>query len=142
MRFKRNVMIMGALLIVLAFCSCQTAPVVWDESLPEEQLATVRFYSMKLDSYNGIAVSNFDFVKIPAGETRLGGEVNIYRSNIVWTTRGMEWTCNFEAAKEYSLIGAARDMQWGVVVYDTLKIGDMDKGHEVAFIPFKNQPTF
>jgi hypothetical protein len=142
MRLKRNAMITGALFIVLAFCSCQTTPVVWDDSLTEEQLATVRFYNMKLDSYNGIAVSKFNFVKIPAGETRLGGEVNIYRSDVIFTTRGMEWTCNFEAGKEYAIIGAARDMKWGVVVYDTLKTGDMKKEHEVAFIPFKNQPVF
>jgi hypothetical protein len=132
-----------AILAVLAvFCSCQTAPVVWDDSCPQEQSATVRFLNMQMESYNGIAVSKFYFVAIPSGEAHLGGDVNIYRGDVLFKCKGMEWDFVFEAGKEYTMLGAARDMKWGVVVYDLVNNRVLDKEHELAFIPFQNQPRF
>jgi hypothetical protein len=133
---------LGVALAVLALSACQTALVVWDDSLPEEQMAAVRFHNMELDSYNGIGVSKFNYVKIPAGEAQLGGEVKVIRSSIIFTLPGMEWTCHFEAGKEYAVAGAARDMKWGVVVYDTGGSNITTNHREIAFIPFKNQPVF
>lgn len=133
---------MAICLLAVLLGSCQTAPVVWDSSFPEQELATVQFINMKLDSFNGIAVSKFNWVKIPAGEVQLGGEVLIVHAGVNFKAQGMEFTCHFEAGKEYVIRGESEDRQWGVGVYQTAKWSEMSPDTRIAFIPFKNQPKF
>ena len=126
----------------LLFTACQSGPVIWDDSHPSEELATVRLMSMVIDSYNGIAVKNFEWVKIPAGETRLGGLVIIEHAGVYWRANGMEFTCNLEKGKEYIITGKGENMQWGVSVYEASTYKEATEENKVAFIPFKNQPIF
>ena len=134
--------IITAFAVFLLFCSCQTKPVAWDDSLPEGSMATVRLVNMNIDSFNGIAVTKFNWVKIPAGETRLGGEVIINHAGIGFRVSGMEFTCRFEAGREYIIQGSSQDMLWGVAVYEASKYSQVSAESKVAFIPFKDQPVF
>ena len=137
---KKMVMVIFAASLLII--SCQTNPVVWDNTYPEGKLTTVRLLSMKIDSYNGILVSKFNWVKIPAGETRLGGDVNIGHAGITWVAKGMEFNCYLEEGKEYIIMGKSQDMQWGVSVYEASNYKEMSEENKVAFIPFKEQPKF
>ena len=134
--------IITAVVAFLLFCSCQTAPVAWDDSIPIEKMATVRFVNMNIDSFNGIAVTKFNWVNIPAGEARLGGLVLINHAGATFRTSGMEFTCQFDAGREYIVQGTAQDLQWGVSVYEGSKGSHINADHKIAFIPFKNQPVF
>ena len=138
---RRNV-VFTVLAVFFLLCSCQSKPVAWDDSIPEDQMASVRLVNMKIDSFNGIAVTKFNYVNIPAGEARLGGEVIIYHAGVNFRASGMEFTCMFEAGSAYIVQGGSQDMQWGVSVYKATKYSDVSAENKVAFIPFKNQPTF
>ena len=134
--------IIVALMVFSFFCSCQTKPDVWDSSYPEERLADVRFVYMKLASYNGISVTKFNWVKIPAGAATFGGEVYIFHGGVQFTLRDMEFTCQFDAGTSYVVIGSQQDMLWGVSVHETSKPSRTTAENKIAFIPFKNQPKF
>jgi hypothetical protein len=129
----KKIMILAAITFLL-FSSCQTGPVVWDDSYPAEKLSTVQFMSMKIDSFNGINVEKFNWVKIPAGQAALSGDVTIYHAGVNFQAKGMEFTCMFEEGKEYKIVGRASDMRWGVAVFED--------GEFIAFVPFKEQPVF
>ncbi|MCL2763181.1 MAG: hypothetical protein FWD36_08270 [Treponema sp.] len=123
-----------AMVTCLLFCSCQSSPVVWDNSYPEETLAIVRFFDMNIVSYNGINVSKFRSVKIPAGQTELSGDVNIYHAGVRFAAKGMEFSYQFEANREYRIEGSSNEMLWGISVYEGKTL--------LAFVPFKEQPKF
>ena len=127
--------------IFLLFCSCQTKPLVWDDSLPDGSMASVQLVNMTIESFNGIAVSNFYWVKIPAGEARLGGDVIIYHAGVSFRAKGMEFTCQFEPGRDYIVQGATKDMLWGVSVYEASKYSQISEENKVTFIPFKDQPV-
>ena len=130
---EKKMMILAAVAFLL-FSSCQTKPVVWDDSYPEEKLASVQFFNMKVDSYNGIGVEKFNWVKIPAGETAIGADVVISHGGVQFHARGMEFTYVFEGGRNYTVNGSVNEMRWGVSVYSNKEF--------IAFIPFKNQPKF
>ena len=134
--------IIAILAVFFLVCSCQSGPVTWDDTIPEEEMAAVQLINMKIDSFNGIAVTKFNNVKIPAGETRLGGEVVVYHAGIGFRASGMEFTCMFEAGRQYIVQGSTQDMQWGVSVYEASKYSNISADNKVAFIPFKEQPVF
>jgi len=134
--------IVSFLAVVVLLCSCQTAPVVWDASYPAEKLATVLFINMKISSYNEIGVTKFNWVKIPAGEVKLGGEVIISHAGFSFKASDMEWTCKLEEGKSYVMRGSSQDLLWGVSVYETESYQKISQENKVAFIPFKNQPKF
>ena len=122
--------------------SCQTGPVVVDDSYPDEELVTVRFVSMEINSYNLIAVSKFTWAKIPAGEAKLGGTVMIQHAGVSWKVNDAEFTCYLEKGAEYMIIGKGENMLWGVSVYKASNYREMTEENKVAFIPFKEQPKF
>jgi hypothetical protein len=129
-----QIMVLAAITLLL-FSACQSSgPVVWDDTYPEEKLATVQFNGMKIDGFNGINVEKFNWVKIPAGEATFSGDVTIYHAGVNFQTKGMEFTCMFEEGKEYKIYGRTNDMRWGVSV--------SEDGEFVAFVPFKDQPVF
>jgi hypothetical protein len=130
-------LITGMLIVltVASLSSCITKPVVWDDSYPEKQTAVIGFTRIVPDSYNGIPVTKWRLVKIPAGEASIGGVVNIPHGGVIFVARDMEFTCYLEAGKEYMVVGASKDMLWGVNL--TTK-----SGHVLEFIPFKEQPVF
>jgi hypothetical protein len=124
-----------AFALFLVSCVTQT---VWDASYAEEEMSTVLFTWMKPTGYNGIPVSKWAKVKIPAGVTLIEGDVTLSHAGLMILVRGMEFSFNFEAEKEYEVIGVTQDMLWGVKVYE----GTRKTGTEIAFIPFRNQPVF
>jgi hypothetical protein len=126
--------------LLFLFCSCRSDPVVWDSSLPEESMATVRFVNMKIDSFNGIGVTDFEWVKIPAGEARMGGDVSIYHAGFSFQLKGMEFTCYFEKGREYIVQGGTQETLWGVSVYEASSYSDVSAETRLAFIPFRTQP--
>ena len=140
-RFMGKKIIITSFAIFLLFCSCQTKPVVWDDSLPDASMATVQLVNMNIDSFNGIAVTKFFWVKIPAGEVRLGGDVTIYHAGVGFRAQGMEFTCRFDAGREYVVQGTAQDMLWGVSVYEASKYSQISEANKIMFIPFKEQPV-
>lgn len=131
-----------AIITFLLFCACQTSPIVWDNDYPPEKLATVLFMDMKIDSYNGINVKKFLFVKIPAGEATFGGEITMRHGGVAFRAKDMEFTCILEEGKEYIVQGSNEDMKWGVSLYEAASYTPVKIEKRVRFTSFKNQPKF
>jgi hypothetical protein len=125
------------LLVITFFASC-ASQVVWDTTLAENAMATITFSGYSPTSYNGIAVSKWYKVKIPAGNASIGGNASISHGGFTFIAKEMEFAFKYEAEKEYIVMGASQDMKWGVKVYN----GTVRPENELAFIPFKIQPTF
>jgi len=143
MKKKNTAVYFLLILLVVVLGSCTSNPVVWDDSYPESKLATVSFNNMTVTSYNGIGVEKWKTVKFPEGNTSIGADVNIFRAGLVFKAAGMEFSYNFEAGKEYRIMGAAENMKWGVRIYNGLSTTGMNSDQDfIAFIAFKNQPTF
>ena len=132
---KKSFLILGVLAVVL-LASCQTAPTTWDYSYPEERSASVRFVSMVVTAYNGISVSNFEWVRIPEGQTSITADVFIRHAGIIFVARDMEFGFPFQAGREYRVVGTTNDMRWGVSIYDS------GSNELLAFVPFIEQPQF
>jgi hypothetical protein len=137
---KKKITVAVGMCFLLFFCSCQTGPVVWDGSPSDESLATVRFIGMKIDTFNGIEVTKFNWVKIPAGEARLGGDVYVNHAGLNFQLEGMEFNCTFEKGREYIIEGRSRDMLWGVSVWEASSYSQISEKTWLAFIPFRTQP--
>jgi hypothetical protein len=137
----KKILFLGAAVFLL-FCSCQSSPKLWEGSANESRLATVQFYYMEIDSYNGITVEKFNWVIIPAGTAELGGNVGVQHAGLRFYLKGMEFSCNFEDGKEYIVRGASENLLWGVSVYDVTGNKKISPETKIAFIPFKEQPNF
>jgi hypothetical protein len=137
---KRVTIVVGVFFFL--FCSCQSAPVVWDSSLSDGSMATVRFINMKIDTFNEIGVTKFNWVKIPAGEARLGGDVYVSHAGFSFQLKGMEFTCMFERGREYIVEGRSHDMLWGVSVWEASAYSQVSEKTWLVFVPFRNQPEF
>jgi hypothetical protein len=131
---KKTFLVIVVTLVLALASSCATT--VWDETIPPEKSATSVFY-LNVTSYNGIGVSKWNSVRIPAGEAVIGGDVTVSHAGVRIFIPGMEFVCHLEAGKEYSVIGAARDGKWGVNLYEDKKLSTKSF---VAFIPFTHQP--
>jgi hypothetical protein len=131
---KNKILYVG-ILPALLFSSCLGAPMVWDATLPEEEMATVVFASLIVSSYNGIAVdwSNFGiYMKLPAGQSDFVFETAW--NAFVTYSGNIEWSYNFAAGKRYSLHFAVTKGLPGVEVYLSPEGGDMTL---IEFVPFK-----
>ncbi|MDR1248220.1 MAG: hypothetical protein LBK63_02850 [Treponema sp.] len=138
----RKTGVVAALVLVLAG-SCATSPTEWDKAYPQEQSAEIFFFDMTVTSYNGIGVKGWRHVRIPAGEITIGADVNISHAGARFILHDMEFGCYLEQRKKYTIIGVAREAQWGVNVYEGIGgwIGTTpDDTRLLEFIPFKNQP--
>jgi hypothetical protein len=134
---RKHITFIAALTVFLLFCSCQTKPIVWDENHPEEKLATVRLLEMKIESFNGIDVTKFNWVRIPAGEARLGGTVVVLHAGVNFIAEDMEFSSLFREGGNYILHGAAQGGLWGVTVYEGKNMRDIKPENMITFIPFK-----
>jgi hypothetical protein len=139
---KKVTIAVSMFFLLFLFCSCQNAPVVWDSSFSDESMATVRFINMKIDSFNEIEVTKFNWVKIPAGEARLGGEVYISHAGFDFRLRGMQFTYTFGPGRDYIIQGRSQDMLWGVAVFEASSYSQVSEKTFLAFVPFRNQPEF
>jgi hypothetical protein len=93
--------VLGVALVLLA--SCVTTK-VFDENLPEDQMATVTFVfgatGIIVKSYNGIPVEEWYTVKIPAGDAE-------FVADLSWTAeraKDVTFGYRFEGGKEYILV--------------------------------------
>jgi hypothetical protein len=139
----RRITGIAAITAFLLLCGCQTGPVVWDNSYPAEKLATVKFLGMKIDSYNEINVTKFNWIKIPAGQATFSGEyVAILHSGLTFWAKNVEFTCKFEEGGKYIVQGNSENMQWGISVYKADDYNAAKAGEKLYFTPFKRQPQF
>jgi len=134
--------VITAVLVLLFLCSCATKPLIWDDTYPEEQLTEIRFMNFDIDSYNGISVTKFNWVKIPAGDITFGGIAYMLHSGVRFTAGGMEFSSRFEAGKAYIINGGQSDMRWGVSIYEGTELSRIKPENLVVFVPFKEQPAF
>ncbi|MDR1109008.1 MAG: hypothetical protein LBL19_08240 [Spirochaetaceae bacterium] len=106
--------------VTLLCGACMTAPTVWDDAIPEEQLATVLFYAgIEIKSYNSIPVKDWRWVKIPAGEAIF--ELDIWNSTGYnrFSMNDLTLRYAFEAGKEYCMYWTKDEdnKYYGVNVY-------------------------
>jgi len=134
--------VIAAVMVSLFFCSCQSKPRIWDSSYPEEKLTEIRFSGITIESFNGINVTKFNWVKLPAGDITFGGNVTINHSGVIFISKGMEFSGHFEEGKSYFVFGRQSDMRWGVAIYEGADYSKIKDENLVAFVPFKEQPVF
>jgi len=133
MKNTKNVIVFAAVIAVIVFTAgCVTGPTVWDESHPENNTATIQFVNMKINGFNGINVSKFYYVKIPAGQAVFTGDVTVIHAGSQFLLKGMEFNFNFAAGENYKVSGSTSDMLWGVSIFQDNKF--------LVFRPFKEQP--
>jgi mannose-1-phosphate guanylyltransferase len=153
---------------VLSACASQ-APIIWDDTLPESDSASVYWYwGLDPTAYNGIPIEQkkalgssystwqMRSVKIPAGDTEM--VVNVYWNGgyVRWIGNDFIFSYNFEAGKQYVVaFQVSNDFaethkdeinEWGVGIYEqappkSISSLGMNKKSLIAFIPFDNQPT-
>jgi hypothetical protein len=131
-----------AVALVLALAS-SCASTAWDKSYPREESAEILFHMVTVKSYNGIDVKRWTSIILPAGEINIGADVYIDHAGTRFLAHDMEFVCYLEAGKKYTIVGAARDGQWGVNVHEGIGgiwTGNVPGGKILEFIPFKNQP--
>jgi hypothetical protein len=136
----------GIFAVLATLGACVTEPVVFDESIPPEETATVNFAFLQPTAYNGIPVDKKKWVrtKIPQGETSF--VVDIYgpdrESGVVVRGSGFIINYNFEGGKEYSLYFAQKGDLYGADVYNAPlpKINWPPEDALIGFVPFENQP--
>jgi len=127
----------------LFLSSCQSnKPQIWDASYPEEKLTEIRFVNIDIDSYNGISVTKFYWVKVPAGDITFGGRAYMFHSGVRFSADGMEFTSRFEEGKSYIINGGQHDMRWGVSIYEGTDFSRIKDENLIVFVPFKEQPVF
>jgi hypothetical protein len=131
-------------------------PTYFDDTLPEEQLATVWDYDAMISLgksgvsvYNGIEIEDeWKLFKIPAGEAEFVMNVVSDRGNAIYKADDVIFRFNFEAGKEYSIIftpyggsgfGAEGD-EWGINIYygPPPAISGFKEEDFVGFAPFLN----
>jgi hypothetical protein len=119
-----------ALFAFLAISSGTVKPLVFDESVPPEQSATIFFYyGVEVTSYNGITIptkksindlgieSEWRQVVLPAGEMELVMDVTAsttpYRTRYIYSYRNVALTYTFEPGEEYIVsFGRIDDIEW------------------------------
>jgi hypothetical protein len=159
---RRNWMIRKGLVyaslvaVFLALASCasyiRSITKVWDETLPESEMAQISFLMPSVKSYNGVVLEKaYTVMKIPAGIANFTIDVEIHRY-ATYKAYDMEFEFPVGAGKIYVAQGQFRsededDEVIGVDIYvwDTMKDfsqRDMKRTseHYAAFVPFKNQP--
>jgi hypothetical protein len=160
---RRNLMLKKGLFYVslvsvfLALVSCasyaRSVTKVWDETLPESEMATVSFLRPAVTSYNGVALEKkYNAMKIPAGNANFIINAEFNARGATYRASDMEFDFPVEAGKFYIADGKFRsddedDEVIGVDIYvwNTMKDfsqRDMKRSseHYAAFVPFKHQP--
>ncbi|MDR0513243.1 MAG: hypothetical protein LBG93_09145 [Treponema sp.] len=65
---------------------------------------------MVVTAYNGISVSNFEWVRIPEGQTSITADVFVRHAGIIFVARDMEFGFPCQAGREYRVVGSTNDM--------------------------------
>jgi hypothetical protein len=170
---KKNLVLpvlLGSLLAVMVLGGCASAkPLVWDEALPESEMASVYWYwGILPTSYNGVAIKPGEYkgkfynpwqmhsVQIPAGDAEVVMDVSWIGGYVSWSGKDFIFKYNFEAGKQYviafSLTADFKKLEkdetneWGVGVYEqappkVLSSLGMGTQNLIEFVPFVNQPT-
>ncbi|MDL2229376.1 hypothetical protein LJC14_03915 [Treponema sp. OttesenSCG-928-L16] len=101
--------------LVFLFAACMSEPVAWDNSLPEDQTATVVFYGITPISYNGIAVEDWVNMKIPAGDALITCDVTAN----TYSARNKTFKYSFKGGNGYLVaFNVDQNGYWGVGIYD------------------------
>jgi opacity protein-like surface antigen len=94
---------------VLLFFSCASTKIVFDESLPDDEIATINWYGMHVVEYNGITVDwklggGGLLIKIPGGSAQfvLNGTIGSINMGY-YTYDNIPFNYNFENGKEYTV---------------------------------------
>ena len=138
MRILKRIAFLVAALVI--FCSCSTPPpIVLDDSLPEEEQATVLFsYGIIVTSYNGIPFETprgGTCLKIPQGKCEFTCDLDASNGYMSWTGKDFILTYTFEGNKEYYLSFRLMDRKWGADIYNGLSPSDDTL---IEFVPFSN----
>ena len=105
-------------LFVFLLVNCVSKPFVWDDTIQENEMATIVLYvDVVINSYNGIKVDWKGVgktYKFPAGETVI--EISIRNGWI--HCEELVFTYDFEKGKKYYIgMIAKHDEKWGVEIY-------------------------
>jgi hypothetical protein len=128
---------------VLFLNSCVGDPKVWDDTIAEEDLATIFFGpGIKIKEYNGIYVKKFEYAKIPAGQTAIVLDIDYHTQVIRYIGTDAIFRFNYEKGKEYvMLFSQDENRKYGVKIYEgrIYKYTYPPIETLVAFVPFENQ---
>jgi hypothetical protein len=139
---KKEWMGIVVLAVLCLLGSCVSEPVVFDDTLAEDQIASVFIYpGINIKSYNGIAVQKWYNVKIPAGSTAFLLDLQWNNGNTLWTAEDVEFNYRFEGGKEYVITfnnSGGNGKLWGVNIYagPVPAIGYPGKSKLLDFVPF------
>lgn len=141
------------LAVALVVSSCVGSPVVFDESVPLEQSATIYFEGFEVNSYNGIEVptrnlyppgsikSSWNYITIPAGEIEFGGMAShVTRDTFFYSGTDLFFKYKFEPG-EYCIYGTYFHEnymgKWGVYIYSgkAPSLGQPPKDRLITYIP-------
>jgi len=100
-----------SILIIGLFASCLGTPIVFNDSLTDDQIAIVRFGNVNIVEYNGIAVKweagpyTRRDIRIPGGNTTFVLNGTVGTANMGYTKYNkVPFTFNFENGKEYTIL--------------------------------------
>ncbi|GHV56272.1 hypothetical protein AGMMS49579_20640 [Spirochaetia bacterium] len=137
---KKLILSAAIVLASLFVTSCASAPVVWDEGIPEAETATVYFYSLTATGYNGVAV-NWKYnssVIIPGGDAEF--TVNVFDNTRPMTDAVFSYRFDNEA--EYTVAFNTREVDGGRLIVGAgiyKGIGVVKSSELIDFIPFSNK---
>jgi hypothetical protein len=93
---------------------------------------------MTVNVINDTKLRHVRSVRFVAGETYIKANFTIFHAGVQFSAIDMEFSYYFEPMNEYTVIGAARDMKWGVNIFRGRSINDIN---QIAFVPFTIQPV-
>ena len=129
-------------IIAALFIACSITPKVFDDSLPEDEQATIYFSGVIPTSFNGIGLEkNTNYLKIPGGSTEFVCNISWRSGNTIYSGEDAIFRYTFEKNMEYCAYFNIKDSLWGVDVYNAplQKIGWPPKNTLIGFVPFVNQ---
>jgi hypothetical protein len=102
--------VLSVFLALLLLGSCGTGPVVFNESLLENEVAVIHYYGVDIVEYNGISIvwktpflGALD-ITIPGGNTQFTLNGTTGSSNMGYTTyHNVPFVYNFENGQEYTV---------------------------------------
>jgi hypothetical protein len=118
-------------------------PVYFDDTLPEEQMATVWHVDAqsKVVAYNGVDIGDVWICsKIPAGDSEFVMDI-IAGTGIRYIADNVIYRYNFQAGKVYTVDFAINDEgDWGMNIYDgpPTQVGWVIEENFITFVPFLN----
>ncbi|MDR2897612.1 MAG: hypothetical protein LBU99_02270 [Spirochaetaceae bacterium] len=143
-------LILGIFLCIpflLSSCASSGKTVYFDDTLPEEETATLWFaHGITLTAYNGINIDEkVSCFVIPAGDAQFVVDIEVRYGNTIFTATDAIFEYNFEAGKEYSLwFSASGEDQkgiddWGMDLFSGAQTSMVPNSRSfITFTPFLN----